>query len=179
MGGRVVINLSRGAALTQNGQLSLFTAVNLLSRLHPVVTSVSVEIEWDAPVLVRVPLFSGDSVSSAIRSFVTSLGSPTEVSVPSTPARSPEPDFVVSAGGFSPGTTQLSFGSEGWNAFLSTTTAMSFGDTFNPIGCMAAACLAASEAFKHVMAMKARAVDIADELMPAMQFLEGDCSSQH
>ena len=66
--GHVAVALDRDAALTQNGQLALFTVVNILSRLHPVVTSIMVEIDHDIPLLVNAQLFTGDSVTRAVNS---------------------------------------------------------------------------------------------------------------
>jgi molybdopterin/thiamine biosynthesis adenylyltransferase len=173
--GRVAVVLGREASFTKNGQLAFFTAINLLARLHPVVTEIDVHIETDGAVLVHAPLFDGYKLSHVVQHFAASLNSPVAIAL--RPESSYLGDAVVAltAGTFHSG-MQISFGSDGWNLFLDSGGPCSFSDRFNSVGSMSAACLAASEAFKRVFIMKANRLDLHPDSVPPMPLLNGRSS---
>lgn len=174
--GCVVISLSREASRTKNGQLAFFTVINLLARLHPVVTAIAVYLEADAPVLLYAPLFDGRTVSEAVQNFVTLLQSPVTVTLDSSRMPTENAEVTLNAGGFQPGTSQISFGSDGWNVSLDSDSACGFSDIFNPVGSMSVACLAASEAFKRVFTIKASRIGVPPDSVPPMLLLNGRSS---
>jgi molybdopterin/thiamine biosynthesis adenylyltransferase len=172
IGGRVAVVLGREASFTKNGQLAFFTAMNLLARLHPVVTEIDVHIETDAAVLVHAPLFDGRKVSHAIRHFATSLNSPVTITLQHASSHLRDAAVALAAGTFHPG-MQISFGSDGWNLSLDSGGPCRFSDRFNSVGSMSAACLAVSEAFKRVFIMKANRMGLDPDSVPPMLLLNG------
>jgi len=174
--GRVAVVLGREASFTKNGQLAFFTAINLLARLHPVVTEMIVHIEADAPVLVHAPLFDGPEVSHAVRHFAASLNSPVTLTLQYAATPLEDAEVVLMAGAFYAGLSRISFGSDGWNLSLDSGGHCGFSDRFNPVGSMSAACLAASEAFKRVFTMKASRIGLHPDSVPPMLLLSGRSS---
>ncbi len=174
--GRVEIVFGREASLTKNGHLALFTVINLLSRLYPIVTEIGIYIEYDAPILVHAPLFDGREVSDAIQHFVSSLNSPVTVKVQCSGNPVGEAEVILIAGTFHPGPSQISFGSDGWNIHLDSKRACTFSSRFNPIGSMSVACLVASEAFKRIFAVKANKLGVGKGILSRMHMLDGHAS---
>jgi len=171
--GRVALLLGREASLTKNGQLAFFTAINLLARLHPVVTEIAIHIEADAPVLVHAPLFDGPKVSHAVRYFAASLNSPVTLTLHYAATPLEDAEVVLMAGAFYAGLSQISFGSDGWNLHLNSGGQCGFSDRFNPVGSMSVACLVVSEAFKRIFVMKASRMGLHPNSVPPMLLLNG------
>ncbi len=174
--GFVALVLDKDAATSKNGQLTFLTAANLLLRLHPVVTRVVVVVEVDAPLLVDAPLFAGDSMAVALKAFHGALSPLVSLEITSDISRADECQFAICIGGFFHQRHCISVGSDGWNVSLSTVAPIPLGSTFNPIGSMTAACLAVSEGFKRVLAIKAESLGVPPGTLPSMQFFVGSYS---
>lgn len=157
--GSVRVVLGREAGLTGNGQLGLFTVLNILARLSPVVTAVYVVVEDDFPIVVDAPLFNGKTVISAIEYFVRSLNSPVAIRVALSFDEEGEHSVSVAVG-FAKSNVDISFGNDGWNVYLETEGHALVTDKFNPVGCMTAACLTAGECFKRLMLLKGSQIGI-------------------
>ncbi len=163
--GSVALLLERDAAATENGQLAFFTALNLLLRLHPVVTRIELAVEGDPPILKEVPLLPGSTVVEAAKSFYATLRPKTALSIMRDDSRARGCRVVLAAGCVRRGKS-ISFSSDGWNVFLSAVTANPFGSQFNPVGSMVAAAFATSEAFKRVLIYKARKMGVPRANLP-------------
>lgn len=139
----------------ENAQYSLFMAVNSLSRLYPIVNEIFIDMP-DMPRLVDVPLFNGDTIFEAIRSF-------TELTQPKCKIgfidgeRMHDSDITLHVGSQKEsGKYDVSIGSDGWIAIISKgNSGTGFSSNVNPIGAYTAALIGGMEVFKHLILKKA------------------------
>jgi hypothetical protein len=132
----------------ENCQHALFTAVNLLARLHPVVGEVVVALPRDAERTAHAPGVGAGTVGEAVADLASLIDSPVAV------RGSPEPegaDATLHLGAGSAEAT-VSVGSDGWLVHMATDgTPTPFSGQANPIGSYAAACMGVAEVFKAVL----------------------------
>lgn len=135
-----------------NCQHALFTLVNLLSRLDPVVSEVGIAVDTDAKREIYVPKLESEKVTESIHELTDLIDSPALVEVVDGLSHK-EHDAVVQIGCSKfEGDPDIKASSDGWLVQLSTDgSATSFGDRVNPVGGYTAGCLACAEVFKHLL----------------------------
>jgi hypothetical protein len=143
---RVTVSVAEPA--NENCQHVLFTTVNLLARLHPIVGEVVVALPRDADREVHVSGADTGTVGESVAELDALIGSP--VTVRQT-VETDGADATLHLGTGASGAT-VSVGSDGWLVHVATDgTATPFGDQVNPVGSYAAACMGVAEVFKAVL----------------------------
>jgi len=158
---RVTVSVAEPA--NENCQHTLFTAVNLLARLHPVVGEIVVALPRDADRKVHVPGVDAGTVGESVAGLAALINSPVTV------RRIEEPNAADTTLHLGSGATDetVSVGSDGWLAHVATDgTPTSFGRQVNPIGSYAAACLGVAEVFKAVLRETVGAENVRARMTP-------------
>jgi len=152
--GTVLIVANQKCIETANGQFALCMAINMLARLHPVLTRIDVSIPDTAVFSVHVPLFTESKILDAILDFVNKLQPNCKVERADLIHR--DWDAVLSIGSSDLAIKNtISIASDGWIAYVSANElAPTFTKHTNPIGAYAAACIGGMEVFKRVFLKK-------------------------
>lgn len=152
--GTVLIVADQKSIETANGQFALCMAINMLSRLHPVLTHIGVSIPDLAVFSVNVPLFTGNKILDAVLDFINKLQLDCKVERVDLIHRGW--DAVLSIGPLNLAIENtINIASDGWIAYVSADgLAPVFTENTNPIGAYAAACIGGMEVFKKVFLKK-------------------------
>lgn len=152
--GTALIIADEKSLKTANGQFALCMAINVLSRLYPILTHIGLSVPASAAFSVNVPLFTKDKVLDAIMDFVNRLQPDCKVECVDTTSGSW--DVVLSIGPSKANLkNMISIASDEWIAYTSTDKlATAFTEKTNPIGAYAAACIGGMEVFKKVFLKK-------------------------
>lgn len=143
---RVTVNAAEPA--NENCQHALFTAVNLLARLHPVVGEVAVALPRDADREVHVPGVDAGTVCEAVAELDALIDSPVTVRR----SRGPDEADATLHLGAGPADATVSVGSDGWLVHVATDgTPTPFSGQVNPVGSYAATCMGVAEVFKVML----------------------------
>lgn len=139
---------------TTNAKMALCMAVNLLSRLYPVITDMYVSVPDSVKLFESIPLFEPGGVRSSLIDFINRLQPYCRVEFVDT--LSGDWDAGLSIGNSKKSLAgAISIASDGWIACVSTTElSASFTDNNNPIGAYAAACIGGMEVFKKIFLKK-------------------------
>jgi len=155
---RVLITAGGEWVNSQNGQFATVMAVNVLSRLFPVITHLDIFLEGDAPLLQRIPLIKSKSLRGALRQLVELIDSPCQVTFIDSLKK--EYDAILSIGPTDlRGEFKVTIHSDGWLAYVSRNSAKYAPSTnVNPIGAYVASILGCIEIFKLTLRKKVNAL---------------------
>jgi molybdopterin/thiamine biosynthesis adenylyltransferase len=152
--GTVLIVADEKSIKTANGQFAFCMAINMLSRLYPILTHIGVSIPASAVFSVNVPLFNGNKILDAVLDFINKLKLDCKVERIDLIRRGWDAIFSIGPSNLSMENT-ISIASDGWIAYVSTDGhATVFTKNTNPIGAYAAACIGGMEVFKKVFLKK-------------------------
>lgn len=158
------VTVSVAAPGNANCQHTLFTTINLLARLHPVIDEITVELPRDAERDVFVPGVTADAVAESVDELAVLIDSPVAVRREERSAASA--DAAVQLGRASDEAT-VSVASDGWLVHLATEGAVpGFSDQVNPVGSYAAACMGVAEVFKALLRHHVEAEQVPDRMTP-------------
>jgi len=151
---KVLIVADQKSIRTPNSQFALCMAINVLTRLHPVLTQIGVSISGTALLSVDVPLFTENKILDAILDFINKLQ--LDCKVECVDPLHEDWDAVLSIGPSNLAIKNtISIASDGWTAYVSANElATTFTDNTNPIGAYVAACIGGMEVFKKVFLKK-------------------------
>lgn len=164
---------------TANGQFALCMAVNVLSRLYPILTFIGLSVPDSTMFSTDVPLFSRDNVRDSLVDFVSRLH--LDCKVACMDPKSDDWDAVLSIGpSKTDGKNKTSIASDGWIAYVSQKKLhMGFTEKTNPIGAYVAACIGGMEVFKQVFLKKANLLlpeKAQSDVRWRIKFIEGEIS---
>jgi len=158
------VTVAVAAPANANCQHTLFTTVNLLSRLYPVIDQVTVELSGDARREVSVPGVTADGVSESIAQMAALIDSPVtlnRVAEADTPA-----DATVRLGAGATDAT-VAVASDGWLVHVATDGEVPrFSDQLNPVGGYAAACMGVAEVFKALLRAEVGVENVRSRVTP-------------
>ncbi|WP_161569937.1 ThiF family adenylyltransferase [Salinigranum halophilum] len=157
------VTVSVAEPTNENCQHALFTSINLLARLHPVVGEVAVTLLHDADREAHVPGVDAGTVSEAVAELEALIDSPVTVT------RSAEPDGADATLhlGAGAGDAAVSVGSDGWLVQVATDgTPTPFSGQVNSVGSYGAACMGVAEVFKTVLRESVSAENIRGRITP-------------
>jgi len=148
--GRVRMIAGADAACMAQGQLCLSMAANLLARLWPVVQYLEIVLPGNVALLASVPKWAAPHLDAHIREMLSAVATRTRWRVAEAPRGAC--DCSLALGDVRVTTSdQVSFGSDGWQAFVAPGATMPTGEKVNPVGAYAAACLAVAEVWKRLL----------------------------
>ena len=152
--GTVLIVADGKSIETANGQFALCMAINMLSRLHPILTYIGVSVPDTAVFSVNVPLFTETKILDAVLDFVDKLQLDCKVERGDLKHRGWDAVLSIGSSNLAIENT-ISIASDGWIASVSADgPAMVFTENTNPIGAYVAACIGGMEVFKKVFLKK-------------------------
>jgi molybdopterin/thiamine biosynthesis adenylyltransferase len=152
--GAVLVVADEKPLRSANGQFALCMAVNALLRLYPILTRIGILIPDALSFVVKVPLFSGNTIHESLVGFADRLRPECEVSM--VDRSGGDWDAVLSIGTSKVRLrNKISIASDGWIARVSTNKlSKDFTGKGNPIGAYTAACIGGMEVFKRVFLKK-------------------------
>lgn len=147
--GRLAIVVGAEDAEEPQGQLVTSFAANLAVRLFPVVQDLTVVLERDAPMVVRLGRWQAPTLGKHLHQMLTSIG---HLATWRIGREEPTSDCQLRVGSLPGGGASSVFvGSNGWNAYVSPTGPMEVGGAANPVGAFAAACFGVAEIWKRLL----------------------------
>ena len=147
--GRVAVMLSEKNSSVQ-AQLIVSFAVNLMSRLYPVVQNLDVIVPDDQEMQAAIPRWQGRTFSAHLRSMLEAIKPPMRWRIDSTPDPSVD-EFLAVGTGFQKGAS-VYLGCDRWEVSVSTDMPLPVIEESNPVSANAAACFGVSEIFKRLLA---------------------------
>ncbi|MFA9516583.1 ThiF family adenylyltransferase [Halopenitus sp. H-Gu1] len=157
------VTVSVAEPANENCQHALFTTVNLLARLHPIVDEVTVALPRDADREVHVPGVDAGTVGEAIADLATLIDSPVTVRQTVDPD---EADATLHLGAGAEDAT-VSVGSNGWLVHVTTDGSPTpFSGQVNPVGSYTAACMGVAEVFKTMLRESVGAENVRGRVTP-------------
>jgi molybdopterin/thiamine biosynthesis adenylyltransferase len=152
--GPVLIIAEEKSLETANAQFALCMAVNMLSRLYPIITHIYVSIPRSATLTANVPLFARGTIRDALMNFVNKLKPDCKVEFIYTPKGHWDATLCIGSSSKELENT-ISIASDGWVAYVSTKgLSTCFTEKYNPIGAYAASCIGGIEIFKRIFLKK-------------------------
>ena len=149
---------------TTNARMAVCMAVNLLSRLYPVVTRIDVSVPDTAELSESIPLFEPGGLRDSLKDFINRLQPYCRVDFVDTP--SGDWDAALSIGDSSNtlgGVVNIA--SDGWIAYVSNNRlSANFTGNTNPVGAYTAACIGGMEVFKKIFLKKSNLLSPEKEL---------------
>lgn len=160
-GRHVTVNVA--APANANCQHALFTTVNLLARLHPVVAEIGVELPRNARREVSVPGVAADEIGESVAELAALIDSPVTVRRVND---ADGPDASIRLGAGSADAT-VAVASDGWLIHVATDGSVrGFSEQVNPVGGYAAACMGVAEVFKAVLRAEVGAENVRGPMAP-------------
>lgn len=148
--GRVSVCLGSDAAMKPQAQLIFSFAVNLLSRLFPVVQDLHIVFPVDMPLLAQVPRWQAETLGEHIRLFLKTLNPLAKCTIQKQVTAMNDCTLVIGSTSPPPKTAVFT-GSNGWNVNISPHGPVPIGDEINPVGAYTAATLGVSEVYKRLL----------------------------
>ncbi len=148
--GHVLACLAKDAAHLPQAQLTFSFAVNLLSRLHPVVQELTVVAPESVPSAVLLPRWHADQLAGHIRVLLGELKPPVTWCVEPV-ARAGASVALIVGDAKVEAEHHVYVGSNGWEAIVSPNSPVPIGPLVNPVGAYAAACIAVGEVWKRLL----------------------------
>ena len=148
--GRVAVCLSPESATGSQNQLVFSFAVNLLSRLYPVVQELAVVMPRGVPAVAPFPKWRADYLDEHVKRFLLALDPPLRWTIATNLPQVAECSFMVGQVAAPPG-FGVWVGADGWEATMSPDGPVATGDGTNPVGAYAAACLGVAEVWKRLL----------------------------
>lgn len=143
---------------TINSQLSLFMAINSLTRVFPVITKIVIDIPNNSS-LVKIPLFDGKTIKESISFFLESTSPECEVIFNELDEYDVDVTLIFGSCN-DKNRPSVNIGSDGWISFISTNDSpIYFSSNTNPIGAFTSAIIGSMEIFKHLFLKKANIVE--------------------
>lgn len=170
------VTVTAAEPATANCQHALFTAVNLLARLHPIVGEVVVEVPKEVDRTVAVPGVTADTVAGSVAELAALIDSPVTVRRTETAAAATDATLQLGVG---TGDATVAVGADGWLVHVATDgTVPGFSEQTNPVGGYAAGCLGVAEIFKALLLETVGAENLQARVTPveAMTFSTYDYS---
>lgn len=151
--GTALIIAEEKSLQSTNAKMALCMAVNLLSRLSPVITQLDILVSDSVSLSINIPLFEPVEFRGSLKDFINRLQPYCKVEfVDITSGRW---DAALSIGDSNGLDGVISIASDGWVAYVSTKKLLvNFTDNTNPIGAYAAACIGGMEVFKKIFLKK-------------------------
>jgi hypothetical protein len=125
-------------------------AVNLLSRLYPVVQRLHVVVPPDVPTAISLPRWHAARIHEHVRTFLEELRAPVAWTLGSTLNCAAQAAIIIGSANVEvQGCVYV--GSDGWEVTVSPDSPVAVGTLVNPVGSYAAACLAVGEVWKRLL----------------------------
>ncbi|MBP2252572.1 hypothetical protein J2754_002918 [Halarchaeum solikamskense] len=136
----------------QNCQTALFTAINLLARLAPMVDRIDIQADESVERQVFVPGVRADDIGETVVALNENIGSPVTAGFDAVSRDAYDAVLHLGDGEFTGAAGEVGVSSRGWLVHTSTTGAVDpFGDEPNPIGAHTAGCIGCAEVFKQLL----------------------------
>lgn len=146
--GHVRVTLANEVRSEPQAQLLFLFAVNLLTRLFPVVQHLDLSVPPRTRTEVILPRWRAAALSDHLETFRRGIASRVEWPPQ---GGGPEPALTLAVGPVKGGGATLFAGSVGWIAEVSPRVPVEVSGSPNPIGAYASACLAVAEVFKRLL----------------------------